>query len=237
MLKRLLKNIASLSPFPYSKNDCYDRLTKQVIKKVCNRYSVCVDIGANEGRILHMFINHCSAVVHFAFEPIPDLYFRLTRKYGSAANIYKLAVSDKKGTSCFNYIVDDPAYSSLQARRFKHPKTIRQVDVKTDLLDNIIPSNIHVTLIKLDIEGGEFDALTGAAKLIDRCKPAILFEFGKGGADAFNVSPKMIFELFSAHGYKIYFLHTFLKTLPPLTLPACEAEYAKGREYFFIASV
>jgi FkbM family methyltransferase len=235
MLRKLLKYIASLSPFPLTRNEYYDRLTEQVIKKVCNKNSVCVDAGANKGRILSMLIRHCPRTLHYAFEPIPGLYFSLVRKYGSASKIFQIALSDKKGASTFSYVVDDPAYSSLQQRNFNQHKTIQQFDVETDCLDNFIPESVNIELIKLDIEGGEYEALHGSLKTIERCKPVILFEFGKGGADAFGVTPKMMYDLFSLHGYKINLLKAFLKSQSPLSFSSFEHEYKKGEEYFFVA--
>jgi FkbM family methyltransferase len=235
MLRKLLKHIASLSPFPLTQNEYYDRLTEQVIKKVCNKDSVCIDVGANEGRILSMFIRHCPQAVHYAFEPIPNLYFSLVRKYGSASKIFKVALSDKKGSSAFSYVVDDPAYSGLKRRDFRKHKTVQQLDVETDCLDNRIPGTVNVALIKLDIEGGEYEALLGSAKIIERCSPTVLFEFGKGGADAFNVTPAMMYAFFNLRGYKINLLKAFLRARSPLTLSSFEAEYKKGAEYFFVA--
>jgi FkbM family methyltransferase len=235
MLRKLIKYIASFSPFPLTKNEYYDRLTEQVIKKACKKTSICVDVGANEGKILSMCIKHCSQSLHYAFEPIPNLYFLLVRKYGSAAKIFKVALSDKKGTSNFSYVVDDPAYSSFKQRNFEKHKTIQQLDVETDCLDNLIPETITIDLIKLDIEGGEYEALLGSVKIIERCKPVILFEFGKGGADAFNVTPQMMYNLLSNYGYKINFLDAFLKSEPSLNMLEFEKEYHKGKEYFFIA--
>jgi FkbM family methyltransferase len=235
MLRKLLKNIASLSPFPLTKNEYYDRLTEQVIKKVCDKDSICVDVGANEGRILSMLIKHCPQNLHYAFEPIPTLYFSLVRKYGSASNILKIALSHKKGFSSFSYVVDDPAYSSLKRRNFRKPKTIQQFDVETDCLDNRIPDTASIDFIKLDIEGGEYEALLGSSKIIERCKPTILFEFGIGGADAFGVTPEMMYHFFSLRGYEINLLKRFLRAQSPLSLSSFEEEYTKGKEYFFIA--
>jgi FkbM family methyltransferase len=235
MLRKLLKHIASLSPFPLTKNEYYDRLTEQVIKKVCNKDSVCVDAGANKGRILSMFIKHCPQNLHYAFEPIPNLYFALVRKYGSASKVFKVALSDKRGSSTFSYVVDDPAYSSLKQRNFHEHKTIQHFEVDTDCLDNLIPEIVSVDLIKLDIEGGEYEALLGSLKTIERCKPVVLFEFGKGGADAFGVTPKMMYDLFISRGYQINLLNGFLKSQFTLSLSSFEDEYSKGEEYFFVA--
>ena len=233
MLRKLIKYIASYSPFPLTQNEKYDRLTEQIIRKVCNKDSVCVDVGANEGKILSMFIKHCHDAVHYAFEPLPDLYFKLVRKYGSAANIYKTAMSDQKGIATFNYVTDDAAYSSLKLND-NEKRPVTTLNVETDLPDNIIPENININLIKLDIEGGEYNALLGSKKLISRCKPYIIFEFGKGGSDVFIITPQMMFDFFSSAGYSISTLDAFLNAAPVLNFSGFQAEYDKGKEYMFI---
>ena len=211
MLRKFIKYLASFSPVSLTKNDYYDRLTEKVIKKVCISDSVCVDIGANEGKILKLFIIHCPKAMHFAFEPIDKLYYLLVRKYGSAARIFNIALSYRKGFSAFTHVLTDSAYSSLRVREFSDQMLSNLLEVEIDCLDNLIPSTTDVSLIKLDIEGGEYDALAGAEKTIKRCKPYILFEFGKGGADAFGVTPVRMFNFFSALGYGVNLLNRFLK--------------------------
>lgn len=235
MFRRVLKYLASFSPIPLSKNEYYDRLTEKIIKQVCKPDSVCVDVGANNGKILSMFIRHSSAV-HYAFEPIENLYYLLVRKYGSAARIYKLALSDKKSVSDFAFIADDPAYSSLNVRNDQHFKKIETIKVNTDTLDQVIPKNIKVHIIKLDVEGGEYNVLLGAQNIIKRCKPYILFEFGKGGAEAFGITSDKMFSLLTNFGYDVNLLSGFLTGKVASTEQNFKSVYEKGKEYFFIAT-
>jgi FkbM family methyltransferase len=44
-------------------------------------------------------------------------------------------------------------------------------------LDDIVPRNRNVNLIKIDIEGGEYHALTGASRLLAEDRPVIVSEF------------------------------------------------------------
>ena len=163
--KKYLKNIATHFPIPLTTNEYYDRLTEKIIKKVCNQRSACIDVGANEGKILSMFVKHCPFGRHYAFEPIPHLYFSLKRKYGSAVTIYKLALSNHTGESNFNFVLTDPAYSGLKKRDYDKPEKDEMIQVETAKLDDIINPNQPIQLIKLDIEGGEYNALSGAVNL------------------------------------------------------------------------
>jgi FkbM family methyltransferase len=233
-IRQLIKDIAARSPIAITRNELYDRLTEKVIKKVCHANSVCVDIGANEGKILSMFIRHCPHSIHYAFEPIPPLYHLLKRKYSSAARIYELAISDTEGKADFNYVTTDPAYSGLLKRKYDKPEQDETIVVKTATLNTIIPATESIRLIKLDIEGGEYNALSGASRLL-QSHPYILFEFGKAGAEAYKITPAMMYKFLTSRQYHINLLPGFLKRTAPLELDVFEYYYTSGKAYFFIA--
>ena len=224
-----------MSPYPLSKNELYDRLTEKIIIKTCHKNSVCVDVGAHDGKILALFIRHCPLALHYAFEPLPHLFKLRVRKYGSACQVFQIALGNKNGVMPFNYVVSDAAYSGLQSRAdLQHYKEIT-IEVGTDLMDHVIPLTMPISLIKIDVEGGELDVLKGAKQLISTHKPNILFEFGKGGSDAFEVTTKMMYAFFKDMGYEISLLSSFLHKKPSLSFDDFEKHYQKGDEYFFIA--
>ncbi|MCY7422747.1 MAG: FkbM family methyltransferase [Chitinophagaceae bacterium] len=227
--------MARFSPLPLSKNEYYDRRTEKIIIRTCSEKAVCVDVGAHDGKILSLFIRRCPLATHFAFEPLPHLFRLLVRKYGSACQVFKLALSNKTGMASFNYVVSNAAYSSLLRRPDVQHEAEAFIEVKMDLLDRIIPPNIPIALIKIDVEGGELDVLRGAERIIENYKPYILFEFGQGGSDAFGVTSKMMHTFFQEAGYEISLLKSFLSNKPPLDLDALTRHYHKGDEYFFIA--
>jgi len=236
LLRKIIKYLASLSPVSFTKNEYYDRLTEKIIKRVCPPNAVCADVGAHTGKVLQVILRNCPAAMHYAFEPIPDLYHKLKRKYGSACHVYNIALSNSIGYHSFTYVITDPAYSGLKKRRFDKPEKYTDIRVKTHCLDHIISPEIPITLIKMDVEGGEYDVIRGAEKTISRWKPYILFEFGRGGSDVYGVSPAMMYTLLcDNHQLRINLLKRFLKNLPPLTLAGFEEQYKKGREFFFIA--
>lgn len=47
-------------------------------------------------------------------------------------------------------------------------------------LDAVLPRDRRVNLVKIDVEGGELNALIGMERTIDRDRPAILSEFSPG---------------------------------------------------------
>ena len=227
--------MARLSPLPLTKNEYYDRLTERIIVKTCNKNSVCVDVGAHDGKILALFIKHCPHATHYAFEPIPHLFKLLVRKYGSACQVFQLALSNKTGTAPFNYVVSNAAYSGFLPRPDLTHAEEATIEVSVDLLDRILPQNILISIIKIDVEGGELDVLVGALTIIKTHKPYVLFEFGRGGSEAYAVTPGKIFKFFQEAGYIISLLQAFLSGKPALSLKALEKHYSKNDEYFFLA--
>ncbi len=234
-IRQILKKIAALSPVPLTTNEYYDRLSEKVIRKVCTKTSICIDAGANEGKILAMFIRHCPQALHYAFEPIPSLHFLLKRKYSSAANIFNIALSNTKGVSFFNHVLTNPAYSGLVKRSYDKDETDERIQVATNTLDNLIPTHQQITFIKLDIEGGEFNALLGAFNIITRDAPFILFEFGKVGAEAYNVKAEDMFFLMERHEYNISTLPQFLHNKGALTLSEFINCFERNKPYVFLA--
>lgn len=236
-MKQFLKHIASLSPIALTKNEQYDRLTKKVLQKICTPNSVCIDVGANEGKVLQMMLQIAPDAKHYAFEPIPILFEKLKLKFHAKAHIQNIALSNKKGKANFNLVLTDMAYSGLHKRAYDKPEKDTTIEVSTDLLDNIIPAEAKIALIKLDIEGGEYFALQGCTKTIQQNKPIILFEFGKAGANAYQLNSEAMFQLITVQfNYEIFTLAGWLKKKPALDQKTFNTFFENDTEYFYLAA-
>jgi len=85
-------------------SDRYDRQTVAVMERVLTEQSNCIDVGCHVGAFLQEMIRICPRGSHFAFEPIPDLYAELRRRY-PAVHIYPYALSDEVGSCSFQHVV------------------------------------------------------------------------------------------------------------------------------------
>jgi FkbM family methyltransferase len=236
-IKKIAKELQASLPYAIGKNEVYDRFTKEIITTLCKKESICIDIGANEGKILDWIIEAAPLSKHYAFEPIPKLYSQLLSKYSAHASILPIALSNHKGTSKFNFVTTNAALSGLKKRPYASFHQEETIEVSIDLLDNIINEDEKICLIKIDVEGGEWHVLEGASKTILRSNPIILFECGKIGGELYGFSAADIYQHFHQfYDYQIYTLKGWLKTKTDLSFSAFEKYFENGKEYFFLAA-
>ena len=219
-----------------TKNLEYDRLTKKILKQVLKQNSNCVDVGCHKGEILDEIIALAPNGKHFAFEPLPHLYQTLKHKYSGKATIYPFALSDKSGSTTFNFVKNAPAYSGINKRKYDTATPdIEEITVELNTIDAVL-LNQKIDLIKIDVEGGEFGVLKGAAALLKRDLPVVIFESGMGASDFYGTQPKDLYQFLNGDiGLKISTLKGFLNKDKALDLHAFEHCFNTNTEYYFIA--
>jgi hypothetical protein len=129
-----------------------------------------------------------------------------------------------------------PAYSGIKKRKYsvKNP-VIEELQVEVDTLDNIIPKDLKIDFIKIDVEGGEFGVLKGARRILENSKPLVVFEFGLGASEFYGTKPEDIFDFLESCGLSISLLKTWLKEGKPLSKSELIDTYKQNKEYYFIA--
>ncbi|MCO6498938.1 MAG: FkbM family methyltransferase [Vicingus serpentipes] len=206
------------------------------MKQIITADSNCIDIGCHKGEILAHIIELAPQGKHFAFEPIPALYKNLKSTY-SSVNVLPYALSDENKTSSFQYVKNAPAYSGIKKRKYAiEDPDIEEIDVELKKLDEVIPEDVPVSFIKIDVEGAEYSVLKGAKNLLIKNKPVVIFEFGLGASDYYNTHPSDIYNLLVTEiGLKISTLQNFLKNKKNLSSQEFEACFNSNCEYYFIA--
>lgn len=237
-MKETIKQIIKKIPIAFTKNQQYDKQTKQVIREVCDYRSCCVDVGAHKGEVLDIMLNYAFEGMHYAFEPIPDMFKELEKKYANSRRVklFEYALSKETGTTSFNYVISNPSYSGLIKRKYdREDEEDTEIEVKTELLDNVLPPDCHPNLIKIDVEGGELLVLEGAQETIKKSKPVIIFEHGLGASDYYDSTPEKVFALLTSCGLRISTMEKWLKRRPCLTEEQFKEHYYKQHDYYFIA--
>lgn len=236
-LKNILRHTLLQFQIPLTKNLEYDILTEKILKRTLKNHSNCIDIGAHKGEILELFLKYAPSGHHFGFEPIPDLFKNLRDNYKDKAQIFSYALSTVHGITEFNLVLDDPAYSGIKQRKYKSVDTqVSKIEVEVRTLDEIIlPTNTRIDLIKIDVEGGEFDVLKGSVELLKKYKPILIFESGMGASDYYGTKPEHLYEFLTDIGYKVFTLKNFIKEITELTESDYRNLFESGSEYYFVA--
>jgi FkbM family methyltransferase len=237
-LKDIARKTLNFLHLDLTKNLEYDRITKKIIRAVVKTNSNCIDVGCHKGEILDEIIFCAPSANHFAFEPIPAFFENLKSKYKNFPTItfYPFALADKNGNATFNYVKNAPAYSGLNRREYAHKQPdIEEINVEIKKLDDLIPDNTKIDLIKIDVEGAELGVLKGATRIIKINKPIIIFESGIGASDYYQTTPQQIFDFFEKEvEMKICLLSSYLQK-KWLTRQQFIDIYNSKTEYSFVA--
>jgi FkbM family methyltransferase len=131
--------------------------------------STYLDVGANIGVTAVVAASLRPDIQIIAFEPVPsnaDLLERnLARNGATNCRVMRTAIGDVAGTV---RITDHGPWSTIGDDA---PVAVPVTPLDTYCRDE------RVSLIKIDVEGYEPRAITGAAETIARCRPTILLEF------------------------------------------------------------
>ena len=179
----------------------------QLLLEQLKSSNVFIDIGANCG--LYSLVASTAGVPTISFEPNSENYQLLLRNlhHNNINNVeaFHVALSSSQGVMRLygggegaslikNWGGMENTYSSL---------------VSTNSLDNLISHRFAKDrlLIKIDVEGHEFEVLSGARKLLSQSpSPTWLIEHGFKENLSGEINPHFmdIFELFWLHGYDCF---------------------------------
>lgn len=185
--------------------------TKAIAKFVPPGGAVIFDVGANNGewsRLMASARGESGDRFHL-FECAPYCFPGIEQRSGAIPNLKlsKVAVSSSEGTATLHLPTVGSGLASLHERHDVSvvQQTYTELEVPTIALDDYIEKNKieRVDLLKIDIEGHELHALSGAKKsLANGTIRAVAFEFGSA-----NVNSRSFFvdfwRLFTDLGFKL----------------------------------
>lgn len=218
--------------FAGNKNWLYDRQTLDVMRRVLQRDSCFVDVGAHKGDILRQAITLAPEGKHWAFEPLPHLFKGVKQEF-PAANVFNVALSDSPGVIEFNHILDMPARSGMSRTPMDAGHEVKKISVETETLDSLVSG--RVDMIKVDVEGAELLVFRGARETISRNKPVIVFEHGLGGADSYGHTPEQVFDLLSDCGLNLFTMTRWLAGEARLSRTQFCQHFYSGKDFYFLA--
>lgn len=235
VLKDSLKTIIKQIPIRFTSNQKYDAQTKRIMSIVLEKHSTFVDVGCHKGEVLSKAMKIAFQGKHFAYEPIPSIFEKLHLKYGNSCVVKNLALGNMTGKTSFNHVVSNPAYSGIKKRAYPKDEKIVEIEIPIDTLDNQLLNEERVDLIKIDVEGGEFDVFKGAVQLLRKFHPVVVFEHGLGAADFYNANPEELYDFLEKNNYCLYTLHSFIENLVYLSKEEFIELFNSNKEYYFLA--
>jgi FkbM family methyltransferase len=213
----------------------YDELTVEVMRQVLRPDSNCLDVGASTGALLRSMCELAPRGQHLAFEPRPDAAEQLRVQF-PGVTVHAVALAAEDGEAPFTLVVSNPAYSGLQPRRYDRPEQTRTITVPVRRLDELVPTDLDVAFIKIDVEGGEVGVLQGGAETLRRCRPIVAFEHGGGWTtERYGTHSGMLYECLKEAGLEISLLEDWLNHGPSLTPDDFVRSMHVDGEFFFLA--
>ena len=148
------------------------------------RQGLVLDVGAHQGEFTTTVLGVAPDATIVAVEPAPDPLARLRERVGGHPNvtIVPKAVAAESGTARFN-VTEHETNASLRQPRTAKMGTLYQhegwgirevLEVETVTLDELA-DGCDVSLLKLDIQGGEMEAICGGREALARTG-AVLME-------------------------------------------------------------
>jgi FkbM family methyltransferase len=175
---------------------------------------IILDVGANVGTHSLAWARALETATVFAFEPAPGNIELLSRnidvnQLSKRVSVVPSAVGDAVGKAAF-FEADDSAYSALRDTRRRPLAATYDVDVTT--IDAFVQNAglKSVSLIKIDVEGGEDGVIAGATETLAAFQPVLFVEIF-GGASS-NMHPEQTIAAIVEHGYRAYIVSDGLIT-------------------------
>ena len=191
----------------------YEPFETELLTKEIRPGQTIIDVGANIGYYTLLFSKLTGDKGRvFAFEPEPLNYQILSENVArnGRTNVvtFNQAASDVSGVS-FLYLSpenygDHQAYSSDENRN--------RISVEMARIDDLVPG--AVDLVKLDIQGFEFHALTGMQRILTENSNLTIFtEFWPEGLRQAGSNAEEFLRLLRSLGFEIFYINEYADQL------------------------
>lgn len=206
--KRYYKTLNSLSTRNFK---CEPELL--YLNQILKTDSVFIDIGTNKGIYLYQAEKVITTGKVIGFEPNKSLVNYIKPLFPKA-EIYPFAVSSKSGTAVLNIPKKGNGLQDTRASLEAMGDDVEKVEIQMVALDEFAKEKqwSKIDVIKIDVEGHEFDSIKGCENILKTIKPIFIIEIELRHA---HYPINEIFDFITAYGYDVfYFDRKTLKTVP-----------------------
>ena len=200
----------------YWHGDYYEKNVTYWLERLLlsSRSRVFYDVGASYGYYSLKLAEIASHI--YAFEPVCQTFHILRKNIeeNGLTNVtpYKLGLSNRVGNAEINIFNQSGNNSLFRTdtgirKSYVAPRRLLgQQTIRLTTLDELI-QDLSLTppdLIKMDIEGGELDALRGARRTIETYQPILLIEYDSLLCQAAGYASSDLLADLEVHGYRVY---------------------------------
>ena len=179
-------------------------ISTELAKETSTKYFF--DIGANIGLYTWQIAMSCPTLKTISFEPDPNNFelLKMTLEKSNLDNVElcPYALSNQSCKAIFHQDQITSATGSLSSEDTPWIEqylngSAKKITVQKETLDSIVGENKIPSLIKIDVEGHEYEVLEGGIRTIRKYKPLMIIE-------SFAPKQTKVIETLKSLGYQIW---------------------------------
>jgi FkbM family methyltransferase len=211
LVKRLTKSLLSFSGYEtLSVQQSYEHCRSKLINS-CN-IDLVLDVGANKGQYALSLRKRGYVEKIVSFEPLPEQFEELSAVFSADKNWtgVNFACGSESGRGVI-HVSQNSVCSSLSPPTKDFLQTIpaalalRSLEIEVCRLDDAVQGMLNEStcaLLKIDVQGFEFEVLKGAINVLEHAK---ILEIELGVSDTYESAFKAVDAIpyICAHGYRL----------------------------------
>jgi FkbM family methyltransferase len=202
-MRERLRLIAAAASMPEQLGTmAQDYLAAYLMSRICAPEKMFVDVGAHIGSVVAAVQRHCPKSTIVAIEAMSDKAAALTRNFPNV-KVMNFAVGDVSREVEFHVDTLRSGYSSLVADRKGLPG-VQTINVPMQTLDRLLAMLQNIDVIKIDVEGAEYQVLLGSNAIIESHRPLIIFESALGSETSSGQCLTDLFDWFKSKSYSVF---------------------------------
>ncbi|MES2813100.1 MAG: FkbM family methyltransferase [Bacteroidota bacterium] len=206
--KRYYKTLNSL---PTGNYKCEPELL--YLHQVLQPDSVFIDIGTNKGIYLYQAEKVITTGKIFGFEPNESLVNYIKPLFPKVG-LFTYAVSSQTGTAVLNIPKKGNGLQDTRASLEAMGDAVEKIEIQTITLDDWAKQQnvAKIDVVKIDVEGHEFDSVKGCQSILEKIKPIFIIEIELRHA---KYEINEIFDFIKGFGYEVFYFDRKTLSLKP----------------------
>lgn len=189
----------------------------------------CIDVGSHIGSMLSLFLELAPYGKHMAFEPMPQKAEWLREKFPEV-EVHSTALGAEPGRATFSINQTSSSFSGLRPYGAELDE-FSEIEVDIARLDDLVPKDRDIALLKIVVEGAELSVLQGAERVLRDSRPSLIVESSASALAAWGIEPRHVYDFLADHRYNLRTPRGFFRGTPAMKFE----EYTSAQRYPFEA--